>query len=183
MSGPFKKVSCVFPVPLDVQSKMTQPQENITFTFFDPTETLVRLLVFSPVAARKDNLALFPESGEVLHDFCNGDRLRRIQATLPEGTAALTAVIFFDEINRDQKGFATGDGALIVGGSLKQRVRESTHAKASIGTFPNVQFPKVHVHYVYSLSYALFVFIISVHFTVHLRYMTTILYLHSPTVN
>ena len=61
----------------------------------------------------------------------------------PRGAAVLTAVIFFDEINRDQKGFATGDGAIIVGGFFKQRVRESTYAKASLGTFPPCDFPKV----------------------------------------
>ena len=94
MSGPFKMASCVFPVPLDVQSKMTQPQENITFEFFDPTEILIRLLVFSSATARDDNLSFFPQKGEVLHGFCNGDRLRRIHNSLPKGAAALTAVIF-----------------------------------------------------------------------------------------
>jgi len=143
MSAPFKMVSCVFPVPAEVSAKMTHPRTHVTFNFYDPVEILIRLLVFSPVAARDENLAFFPEAGEDLHDFCHGDRLRRIHASLPQGTAALTAVLFFDEINRDQKGFETGDGALIVGGFFRQRVRESTHAKGSIGTFPNVQFPKV----------------------------------------
>ena len=124
---------------------MTKPQESITFNFYDPTDILVRLLVFSPVAKREENLAFFPEKGDVLHDFCHGDRLRRIHESLPEGCAALTAVLFFDEINRDEKGFCTGDGALVVGGFFKQRIRESTYAKASMGTFPGVQFPKVNV--------------------------------------
>jgi hypothetical protein len=143
MSGPFTMKSCIVPVPLEVQDKMAVPQEQIEFRFYDPTEVLIRLLLFSPVAGRDDNLALFPQSGDDLKDFCDGDRLRRIHNSLPKGAAALTAVIFFDEINRDQKGFNTGDGALIVAGFLKQRVRESTHAKASVGTFPNVQFLQV----------------------------------------
>jgi hypothetical protein len=144
MSGEFKKKSCVFPVPEEVQLLMTKPTETITFNFFDPTDILVRLLVFSPVAAREENMAFFPENSLELHDFCHGDRMKRIHNSLPKGAAALNAVLFFDEINRDEKGFATGDGALIVGGFFRQRVRESTHAKASLGTFPNVQFPQVY---------------------------------------
>ena len=154
MSGPFKMASCVFPVPIEVQQLMTKPQEFITFTFFDPTDILVRLLVFSPVAARAENLAFFPDDGDDLHDFCHGDRLRRIHDSLPKGAAALTSVLFFDEINRDEKGFNTGDGALVVGGFFKQRIRESTYAKASLGTFPNVQFPKV-THAPYKLMTAI----------------------------
>ena len=69
MSGPFKMVSCVFPVPVAVQGYMTKPQESIVFKFFDPTEILVRLLMFSPVAGHNDNLALFPENNEILHGF------------------------------------------------------------------------------------------------------------------
>ena len=69
--------------------------------------------------------------------------MQRIHDTMPVGSAALTAVLFFDEINRDQKGFSSGDGAIVVGGFFKVRVRESTYSKASIGTFPQVSFPKV----------------------------------------
>jgi hypothetical protein len=103
----------------------------------------VRLLVLSPVGAREENLAFFPEASDTLHDYCHGDRLRRIHEALPEGSAALTAVLFFDEINRDAKGFASGDGAIVVGGFFRQRVRESTYSKAQLGTFPQVSFPEV----------------------------------------
>ena len=40
----------------------------------------------------------------------------RIYEAIPEGTAALTSVLFFDEINRDSKGFVSADGIIIVGG-------------------------------------------------------------------
>jgi hypothetical protein len=67
----------------------------VTFDFFDPTDILIRLLVLSPISARAENLAFYPEAGSILHDFCHGARLiRRIYETIPEGTAVLTAVIF-----------------------------------------------------------------------------------------
>ena len=139
-----KRVKCEFKVPLNVQSKMSAPLSVAKFEFFDPTDVLVRLLALSPIGARPDNMAFFPEASATLHDFCHGDRLRRMHDTMPTGSAVLTAVLFFDEINRDAKGFASGDGAIIVGGFFRQRVRESTYSKASIGTFPQMSFPKVH---------------------------------------
>jgi hypothetical protein len=138
-----KRVTCEFEVPLDVQDKMTAAVEVVKFEFFDPTDVLVRLLALSPIGARPENMAFFPEASPTLHDFCHGDRLRRMHESMPTGAAVLTAVLFFDEINRDAKGFASGDGAIIVGGFFRQRVRESTYSKASLGTFPQMSFPKV----------------------------------------
>jgi hypothetical protein len=137
------KVKCEFDVPLAVRSLMCVPARVVTFTFFDPTDLLIRLLALSPLGARDENLAFFPEPGNLLHDYCHGDRLQRMYDTIPQGAAVLSAVIFFDEINRDAKGFASGDGAIVVGGFFRQRARESTYSKASIGTFPQVGFPKV----------------------------------------
>ena len=37
-------------------------------------------------------------------DFVDGDRLKRVYAALLPGSSALTAVLFFDSINRDKKG-------------------------------------------------------------------------------
>jgi hypothetical protein len=138
-----KKVTCEFNVPEAVQALMCCPTNVVKFTFFDPTDLLLRLLLLSPLGAREENLAFFPEESNVLHDFCHGARLQRMYDTMPEGAAVLSAVIFFDEINRDAKGFASGDGAIVVGGYFRQRVRESTYAKASLGTFPQMAFPKV----------------------------------------
>ena len=143
LSGPMKQVTCTFVVPEEVKPLMCGPINNVRFTFYDPTDILIRLLVLSPIGARAENLALYPEASNVLHDFCHGARLRRIYETVPDGAAVLTAVLFFDEINRDAKGFASGDGAIVVGGYFRQRVRESTYAKASVGTFPQMSFPKV----------------------------------------
>jgi hypothetical protein len=93
----------------------------------------------SPLGADPRNLAFFPEEGP-LADYCNGDRMKRIHAALPPGSVALTCTLFFDEINRDQKGFNTGDGGIVVGGFFRSHVRESTDAKVSFCTFPKVTF-------------------------------------------
>ena len=136
-------VRCSFPVPIEVQLLMSKTVDHIVMDYVDPTEALVRLLVCSPLAADPANLALFPEESEVLDDYCNGARMRRIHNVLPAGSAALTGILFFDEINQDKKGFTTGEGAIIVGGFFRKEPRESTYAKYNIGTFPGVMFPKV----------------------------------------
>jgi hypothetical protein len=146
MCGPLVRKTCTFPIPLDVQELMNKRADSVTFEFLDPTDVLVRLLVMSPLAADPKNLSLFPRTTHEYDDFADGERLHRIQAALPPGTAALTCILFFDEINRDNKGFATGDGAIIVGGFFDRHARESSYAKASIGTFPCVSFPKVSSH-------------------------------------
>ena len=122
---------------------MERPTATATFTFTDPVEACLRLLLLSPLGADERNLAFFPEEGD-LNDYCNGDRLKRIHAALPKGSAALTCTMFFDEINRDEKGFNTGEGAIVVGGFFRARARESTDAKVSFGTFPKVRFPAVN---------------------------------------
>jgi hypothetical protein len=121
---------------------MCAPQTEVKFRFTDPTEALVRLLTCSPLAADGQNLAFFPEPSEELEDYCHGARLARIHAALPKGAAALTAILFFDELNQDQKGFSTSEGAIIVGGFFRKDARESTYAKTSLGSFPGVQFPR-----------------------------------------
>ena len=50
------------------------------------------------------NLRLLAQDSEILNDFCDGARYHRIKQALPEGTCALTSVLFFDEIQRDAKG-------------------------------------------------------------------------------
>jgi hypothetical protein len=96
-----------------------------------------------PLAAIPGAFALFPEESDVLDDFCHGDKMKRIFAALPRNTSCLSSILFFDEINRDQKGYETGDGAIVVGAFFNKEARNSTYAKASIGTFPKLPIPKV----------------------------------------
>ena len=139
-SGGTRKVTSVYTVPPEIQALMTRPADSAAFTFTDPVDALLRLLLLSPMGADARNLAFFPEPGD-LSDYCNGARMQRVHDSLPRGAAALTCAIFFDEINRDQKGFNTGDGAIVVGGFFRAQIRESTDAKVSFGTFPKVHFP------------------------------------------
>ena len=145
MSGPLKRKTCVYPIPRDVQELMSTRANSVKFDCLDPTDALARILIMSPLAADAKNLSLFPTTNDAYDDFSDGERLHRIHAALPTGAAALTSILFFDEINRDEKGFATGDGVIIVAGFFHKHARESSYAKASIGTFPSVSFPKVWI--------------------------------------
>ena len=140
-SGPIRKVTTSYPIPNDIQALMECPTATASFTFTDPVEACLRLLLLSPLGADARNLAFFPEDGD-LGDYCTGDRMKRVHAAIPQGAAALTCSLFFDEINRDEKGFNTGDGAIVVGAFFRARARESTDAKVSFGTFPKIRFPK-----------------------------------------
>jgi hypothetical protein len=117
MIHPLTEIACVVDVPLDVQRLMSVPTSTITFRHVDPTEALVRMLVVGPLAADMGNLQFFPRQGSDFYDdYADGGRMARIQQALPSGTAALSSVLFFDKINRDKKGFNSGEGAIIVGG-------------------------------------------------------------------
>ena len=153
MSGPLTVVTQTTNIPQAIQDLMADPMDSVTFKFVDPTEALARLLLFSPLAAVRENLALNYEAGDTYDDFCNGDRWKRVQAALPAGASALTCTIFFDGINMDAKGYATSDGAIIVGGNFRKNARESTYAKSSLGTFPTIKFPKVVLDPILGLDY------------------------------
>jgi hypothetical protein len=102
-------------IPVEVQNLLYEPMATITWTFWNPIELLIRLLTMGPLAAMPGAFAIFPEDSEFLDDFCHGDKMKRIFAALPRHTSCLSSILFFDEINRDQKGYATGDGAIVVG--------------------------------------------------------------------
>jgi hypothetical protein len=89
-----------------------------------------------PHSAVRSNLAFGPQPSQAYADVAHGERLHRIYAALPHGTHALTCFLFFDGIRRDKKGFNSADGAVIVGAFFKKHARESSYAKASLGTFP-----------------------------------------------
>ncbi len=73
--------------------------------------------------ANPTNIVLNAREQEWLDDFTDGERYKRIQNAIPRGASALTFILFFDEIQRDQKGFATGEGIIIVGGFFAKEAR------------------------------------------------------------
>ncbi len=83
-----------------------------------------------------ENLRLNARNSDSLGDLCDGARYAHIQATLPVGTSALTSILFLDEIQRDKKGFVSGEGIIIVEEFFSKDARESSYAKVSLGTFP-----------------------------------------------
>jgi hypothetical protein len=50
MSGPVKRVTHTFPIPREVRPYMEGNSTEVTWSFIDPTDALVRLLVNSPLA-------------------------------------------------------------------------------------------------------------------------------------
>ena len=50
MTDKVERVEHLYTVPREVKKYMTNPVEEIKFSFIDPTEALVRLLVMSPIA-------------------------------------------------------------------------------------------------------------------------------------
>jgi hypothetical protein len=143
MTAHLKPKTITVAIPVEVQNLLYEPMATISWTFWNPCDLLIRLLTMGPLAAIPGAFALFPEESEVLDDFCHGDKMKRIFGALPRHTSCLSSILFFDEINRDQKGYATGDGAIVVGAFYNKEARNSTYAKASIGTFPKLPIPKV----------------------------------------
>ena len=125
-------------VPRNVQDLLVQPVATLHFRFLDPTYCLIRLLTAGPLSAVRQNLFFGPQRSHVYADVAHGERLERIYASLPNDTHALTCFLFFDGIRRDKKGFNSADGAVIVGAFFNKHARESSYAKASLGTFPQL---------------------------------------------
>ena len=94
-----------FAVPDVVKQYMSTPTSDIIFEFFDPTDALCILATMSPLAADTNNLQLFARDSYWYEDFCDGERMHRVENALPYGSAALSSIIFFDGIHRDVKGF------------------------------------------------------------------------------
>ena len=110
---------------------MSKPTSGLTFRFLDPVQCLIRLITQGPLSGNPDNLALYPEQNTYYGDFAHKEKMHRIYKALPGGTAALTAILFFDSINRDAKGFSKGDGVILV-------------AKVSLGSFPPIHIAKTN---------------------------------------
>jgi hypothetical protein len=58
MTDNVKRVQHTFPVPREVKKYMANPMDEILFTFVDPTDALVRLLVMSPLAGGREQKIL-----------------------------------------------------------------------------------------------------------------------------
>jgi hypothetical protein len=143
MTGNLQRRTVTVEIPPKVQALLYDGLESITWECWNPCELLIRMLTMGPLSAQQSAFALFPVESEYLEDFCHGDKMKRIFASIPKNTSALSSILFFDEINRDQKGYATGEGAIVVGAFFNKDARSSTYAKASFGTFPKLNIPKV----------------------------------------
>ena len=79
-TGPRSMLEATFTIPVDVRMHMHDPfQETCTFRYANPVHALVNMLHFNPLAEDWDNLCFGYEPQPFYDDFCNGDRVRRIQ--------------------------------------------------------------------------------------------------------
>jgi hypothetical protein len=90
------------------------------------------------LAADWDNLCFTYEESDVYDDFCNGDRVKRIQESIPPGSAQLNAVMYFDGIQQDETGFVSVDGGIILGAFFRKAAREQNEAMKSLCSFVQV---------------------------------------------
>ena len=131
--------SRTFYIPENIRPYLMDPSlEEVTFQYTDPIHALVSMLHFNPLAADWDNLCFTYEESDVYDDFCNGDRMKRIQATLPPGSAQLNAVMYFDGIHQDETGFVSVDGGIVLGAFFRKAAREQNEAMRSICSFVEV---------------------------------------------
>ena len=64
---------------------------------------MIRVAMFSATCQNLDNVAFaYEDNGGYLDDFCNGDRYKRITASLSRGGAILGAVLATDGICMDK---------------------------------------------------------------------------------
>jgi hypothetical protein len=97
------------------------------------------MLHFNPLAAEPDNLCFTYEESDVYDDFCNGDRMKRIQESIPKGSGQLNAVMYFDGIQADETGFVSVDGGIVLGAFFRKEAREQNEAMRSICSFVEVR--------------------------------------------
>jgi hypothetical protein len=92
--GPKTIKSKTFVIPEDIRHLTTNPgQTSVTFQFTDPIHALVSMLHFNPLAADNDNLCFTYEKSRTYDDFCNGDRMKRIQVLHVVGLLVLRVVL------------------------------------------------------------------------------------------
>ena len=131
--------SATFAIPEDIRQYLVDPTlAEVTFQYTDPIHALVSMLHFNPLAANWDNLAFTYEESDAYDDYCTGDRMKRIQESIPAGSAQLNGVMYFDGIQQDQSGWVSVDGGLIVGGYFRKEAREQNEAMRSICSFVKV---------------------------------------------
>ena len=100
-----RKTFCLdVPIPDKVRALLADPgQTHIAFEFECPITEMIRIAMFSETCQSFDNVAFsYEENDGYLDDFCNGDRYKRIAASISPGGAILGAVLATDGICMDK---------------------------------------------------------------------------------
>ena len=104
LTGKRKTFTLDIPIPDSVRELLADPrQTHIAFEFECPITEMIRVAMFSRTCQDLDNVAFsYEENDGYLDDFCNGDRYKRIAATINRGSAILGAVLATDGICLDK---------------------------------------------------------------------------------
>ena len=69
-------------IPAEVRQHLVDPYvDEVVFSYTNPIHALISMLHFNSLASDWDNLCFTYEESDKYDDFCNGDRVRRIQVT------------------------------------------------------------------------------------------------------
>ena len=92
------------PIPDYIRVLLADPsQATISFEFECPITELIRVAMFSKTCQLWENVALsYEDNGGYLSDFCNGDRYKRLAASMSPGGAILGAILATDGICMDK---------------------------------------------------------------------------------
>ena len=75
--------TATFVIPDYVKPFISNPNlHSVDFQYQDPIQAMIGMLHFNPLAADWDNLCFTYEEGDEYDDFCNGDRVKRIQVLI-----------------------------------------------------------------------------------------------------
>ena len=84
-----------FTIPADIRPYTTNPSlTSVTFQNTDPIHALVSMLHFNPLAADPENLCFTYEESASYDDFCNGDRVKRIQVCVVKVCRVIVVVLY-----------------------------------------------------------------------------------------
>jgi hypothetical protein len=104
LEGKRKTFTLDVPIPQAVRVLLADPgQSTIAFEFECPIMEMIRVAMFSRTCQNLNNVAFAYEDNDgYLSDFCNGDRYKRITASMSTGSAILGAVLATDGICMDK---------------------------------------------------------------------------------
>jgi hypothetical protein len=104
LEGKRKTFTLDVEIPDNVRALLADPgQSHVAFEFECPVTEMIRVAMFSRTCKNWKNVAFtYEDNNGFLDDFCNGDRYKRIAASISNGGAILGAILATDGICLDK---------------------------------------------------------------------------------